>query len=140
MHEAAIASRILEKSLKMAWRKILETNDQGDSRSSSCFRIGSVTVRVGEFRNVESESLRFAFDALRKENAMTESAALEIEEVSASAFCKSGHNYHPEMDSYYCCPACGSGIESISEGKELEIICVQLEELQGMNQIVAEVT
>jgi hydrogenase nickel incorporation protein HypA/HybF len=84
MHEMGIASSILD-----AVRKELQ-------RYPGC-RAAKVNVRIGEFAGVDSESLRFCFDAMVKDSPLAplelgvdarggdelDLGSLELEEISA---------------------------------------------------------
>ncbi len=87
-----------------------------------------VHVIVGEFRNVDSEALTFAFDSLKGLYNETTSCALELETISARALCHDhGHAYHPTLERAFSCEKCGSGIGELACGKELDIINISLE-------------
>lgn len=127
MHEATIAQFILEKSRQISRREIAKIDESEEAEDQLV--IANVCIRVGEFRNVELESLVFAFDALKKDDFLTEQASLEIEFIRMVALCKNGHRYHPDAEDFFACPECNQGIETILEGKELEITNVKMEEL-----------
>lgn len=89
--------------------------------------IKSIKVRIGAFRNVDPESLLFAFQSLKGESDLTRDCDLLIEPVSAVARCSiSGHEYHPLAEEYYCCTICGGGIGELICGKELDIVEVKI--------------
>lgn len=110
MHEAAIAKNILE-----SLQKRLQTLPGGS-------QITDVEIRVGEFRNVDPESLQFAFNGLRKHYASCEQCALKIEMRTAMARCAlADHLYQPRLDNGFRCTECGGGIKMLEEGEELHI-------------------
>lgn len=122
MHEATIAQLILLRSIEIASIK----NEP----------IVSIRIRVGRFRNVDPESLLFAFQSLKREYDPTTNAELSIESVSALARCSiGGHQYHPSADDYYCCTICGGGIGELLNGKELEIIAVETTINDNSNEV-----
>ncbi|MBX9878810.1 MAG: hydrogenase maturation nickel metallochaperone HypA [Candidatus Obscuribacterales bacterium] len=110
MHETAIAKAILDRI----------TDRLGNLRSTS--NATSVQVRVGEFRNVDPESLSFAFDSLKKEYPTCIACTLNLELIETRALCKDGrHEYKASADNAYRCPNCGSAIGTLVSGEELHI-------------------
>ncbi len=116
MHEAKIASLILEKAaLKAA------------QQSANC-DVNEIELAVGSFRNVDAESLLFAFNSLKDEYPNFATANLKIQIIEASALCYSnGHLYHVDLHKNVTCPICGSGIGTLESGQELEIRRIKLE-------------
>lgn len=115
MHEAKIASLILEK----ASNKL--------SEFAYVNEVKSIELVVGKFRNIDIESLNFAFDALKSEKKFFEKTILQIEEIDAIAICeKNGHSYAIDFESGFACPLCGAGIDKLRSGQELEIRKIQL--------------
>jgi hydrogenase nickel insertion protein HypA len=114
MHEATIASNILN---------VVQARLQRHPST----RARSVTVLVGEFRNVDEEALRFAFDSLKHsipDCSVCELIVLESRLVARCA--QKNHLYEPSPDEYYRCH-CGSGMGTIQKGQELEVIGCTLE-------------
>lgn len=110
MHEAAIAKSILDRI----------NNQLANLQKSS--KAASVDVRIGEFRNVDPESLSFAFDSLKKEYGTCQTCALNLELIEARALCKDGrHEYRASADNAFSCPQCGSAIGALLSGEELDI-------------------
>ena len=116
VHEATIATNILESiSRRMA------------SFDQPVFA-RSVHVRIGEFRNVDFESLRFAFDSLKDLNPACAGCVFVPELVAAIALCrKQQHKYHPDPASAYRCSECDGGIGILLAGEELAITDIELE-------------
>lgn len=115
MHEASIADSIL----RLAANKMKSTPNTA--------AVKSVSVIVGEFRNVETESLQFAFDSLKSMYEGLSHCELELESVKPRALCsKNKHHYSPCFQNKYCCDKCGSGIGKIVCGEELEVVKICL--------------
>ncbi len=115
MHEATIAKSILN----IASAK-LRRNQNAES-------VIKVQIIVGEFRNVDIESLQFAFDQLKELQDGCNSCKLEAETIQARAICVSGHHtYRPVLDNAFKCEVCGGGIESLLCGEELDVVGVTL--------------
>ncbi|HEY9869673.1 MAG TPA: hydrogenase maturation nickel metallochaperone HypA, partial [Candidatus Obscuribacterales bacterium] len=90
MHEATIAAKILEG----VSARIERLDPAGRAR---CVR-----VRIGQFRNVDSHSLAFAFNSLKKSYPTCAACTLVLEAVAAVALCRSGnHRYQPSPDMAY---------------------------------------
>lgn len=116
MHEASIAESILQ----IASKRLQQTENTD--------RIISVHVLLGEFRNVEPESLQFAFDSLKTFYDGLEDCKLILELVETRAYCQGPdrHMYSPTFETHYCCEKCGSGMGELICGEELEIIKISL--------------
>lgn len=114
MHEATIASNILDAvALKLA----------AHPGTEAC----AVSVLIGEFRNVDSESLIFAFDAIKESVAGCQNCTLNIQVSNVVALCReSGHKYSPSAAAAFICP-CGSAMGEILTGGELDILGYTLE-------------
>lgn len=113
MHELAIAQNIL---------KIIETRLPVQPEQPEATILQSVHIVIGEFRNVDPQSLEFAFDALKTSSPACNKCRLQIEIQTALAHCaSSSHSYRPSLDNGFRCTECGAGIGSIERGEELEI-------------------
>ncbi|QQR59528.1 MAG: hydrogenase maturation nickel metallochaperone HypA [Candidatus Melainabacteria bacterium] len=116
MHEAKIASLILQKASKQI------------EPYAKALRVQNIELAVGKFRNVDIESLRFAFNALRSDFSLLSEAVLDITEVDAHAYCAANlHEYLIDCKNNFACPFCGSGVGRVSSGQELEIRKIKLE-------------
>jgi hydrogenase nickel incorporation protein HypA/HybF len=108
MHEAALAKEIIERAIEL---------------NGSVVPVRSISIRVGEFRNVDRESLTFAFNAMRAFYAGIADTELLIEIIPLEAFCKNnGHRYRPDAKLYFACPECSGPIGEIISGQELDIV------------------
>ncbi len=116
MHESAIAKSILEIVVQRLQSLDAEANAH------------SVSVIFGEFRNVEPESVSFAFDNMKQFYQGTLNCQLSISTIAAVAKCQDhGHKYHPRAVDAYRCPDCGSGIKDLLQGEELDVVNVVVE-------------
>jgi hydrogenase nickel incorporation protein HypA/HybF len=115
MHEASIADAILQStSAKLA-------------STPNAVLVTEVRVQIGEFCNVDPESLQFAFDNIKDLYQGTAKCRLTIETVPASAKCLSNkHFYHPEFKNAFCCQICGSGIGKMLDGEEMNIVSIRM--------------
>jgi len=115
MHEAKIASLILNK-----------TNERL-SGYEDCKRVELIKIAVGKFRNVDNESLQFAFESLKSDFFYLKEAKLEIEEIEIAVLCeKNEHRYIVDFAHEVRCPECGSGVGKFETGQELEIRKIQI--------------
>ena len=116
MHESAIAKSILEIVAQRLQSIGVGANAQ------------SVNVIFGEFRNVEPESVSFAFDNMKQFFPGAANCLLSISKIAAVAKCRENrHKYHPEATEAYQCPTCGSGIGELLQGEELDVVNVVVE-------------
>lgn len=115
MHEATIAQSILN----ILSSRLAITPDAG------C--VSNVAVKIGDFRNVDSESLIFAFNSLKSLYAGLSTCTLDIESIKTQAWCsKAGHRYNPSIERGYCCDQCDSGIGQLICGEELDVVKITL--------------
>lgn len=113
MHEATIAQSILN----MAAIK-------RDSLPASACAI-RISVQIGEMRNVEKDSLDFAFENLKSLYKGFENCHLEMNLIKARACCRQAdHQYNPRFENAFCCEQCGSGIGKLVAGEELDLVNV----------------
>jgi Zn finger protein HypA/HybF involved in hydrogenase expression len=111
MHEATIAQSIL----KIAATKLEETGP-----AASALKI---CIKVGQFRNVDEDSLNFAFDNLKGLYRGFGACQLESQCIKTQAWCRrSHHRYNPCFENAFCCEQCGSGIGEIICGEELDFV------------------
>lgn len=115
MHEATIAQSILN---------IASSKLKGTPNAES---VVEIHIIVGEFRNVDIESLEFAFDQLKSLNPGCGACRLKADVVSSRAVCLKGdHVYHPEFERVFRCEICGDGIGKLLSGEELDVVGVTL--------------
>jgi Zn finger protein HypA/HybF involved in hydrogenase expression len=126
MHEGTIAQHILE----FAEQRLDKIGAQAGRPTSDGVNglNPTVCIAVGEFRNVDPESLTLAFDAMKSDYLGLRQAVLQIELVEAKARCLAGkHEYRPRPSDLFQCPVCSSGIGTMLTGEELEMRNVKLE-------------
>ncbi len=110
MHELSIAASIVERILEFAQTYPLR-------------RVMEVRVVIGELTCVESEQLRFSYEAITKETAI-EDSTLTIERADASVTCPhcgySGRPKYWDNIATLQCPVCGQATEAVT-GHECSI-------------------
>lgn len=108
-------------------REILNTVEDA-ARGAGASRVVSVSLRIGDMCEVVPEALDFAWETLRAERTLTETAELTVEEVSPESTCRDcGVTF--DHDRFHCrCPECGSANTRLLRGRELEITSMEIEE------------
>jgi hydrogenase nickel incorporation protein HypA/HybF len=112
MHEIGI----MESILQIAKQK---------TSLAGATRIHRLKLRVGKLSGVTSESLQFAFDAL-KQNTLAADSTLEIEMVAAVCRCSDCDMEFETADFNYNCPHCHNVSPFLVSGKELELISIEI--------------
>ena len=114
MHELGIVSGILDVAVRTA-------------REAGASRAVSVTVRIGDLCEVVPESMDFAWEVLRDEDPLTASAKLLVEHVPPRSACTAcGAEF--DHDRFHCrCPMCGSAETRLLQGRELDIVSLEIE-------------
>lgn len=113
MHEVTIAQSILQ--IAASKRENLPANAFATK----------ISVRIGEMRNVENDSLDFAFENLKTLYEGFENCHLEMNLIKARAWCRqANHQYNPRFENAFCCEQCGSGIGQLIAGEELDLVDV----------------
>jgi hydrogenase nickel incorporation protein HypA/HybF len=113
MHELSLAESMLE---------LIES--AAITQQFTCVRV--VWLEIGCLACVESDALRFCFDAVTRDT-VAQGARLEIIEIPASATCRECGNVYSCGNLPDACPACGSYQVAVSGAgamrlKELEVI------------------
>ena len=107
MHEMKVASEIIIFSEK-------------EMRERGFRQLNEIGIKIGALSCVDPGSLRFAFDVLKKETALSD-AELKIEHVSIEAVCESCEKSFTIDDFVFVCPHCGSNEVRTIKGDELLI-------------------
>ena len=108
MHEVSIMQSVME----MAIGKLGEAGYQ---------KIDSITLRIGGATGILTDSLRFAFDALKPGTPVC-GAVLHIEEVPVGGVCLGcGEGFSTPEKFVFSCPLCGHERIRITQGRELDL-------------------
>lgn len=107
MHEMSIAEGIIQ---------IIED----EARKQSFTRVKQVWLEIGRFSGVETEALRFCFDAVTK-GGVADGSALEIIDIPGKAWCMVCADNVEVDERYDPCPKCGSYQLQVTGGEELRI-------------------
>lgn len=111
VHEATIAQSIIN----------IASSRMRDDHSLEA--VLNIEVGIGEFRNVDPDSLTFAFDWLKASQKPLSACHLSTRLIAAQALCRgSQHKYRPSADLSYRCPLCREGMGKLLAGEELDIL------------------
>lgn len=88
-------------------------------------RVRSVRLEIGRLAAVETEALRFAFEAVAR-GSVAEGAALEIIDVPGAAWCMKCGDTVPIAARGDACPRCGSYQLQLGAGTELRVSELEL--------------
>jgi hydrogenase nickel incorporation protein HypA/HybF len=116
MHEVSIVQGMLEIAID-------------NCRKGGYKGIESIRVKVGKASGVLTDSMMFAFEAL-KTGTIAEKAVLTIDEVPVSGFCNDCKNDFTVQENYVIteCPKCGSASLRIDTGRELNVYEMEVTE------------
>jgi hydrogenase nickel incorporation protein HypA/HybF len=114
MHELSIALNILEMAQAEAERRSVKVN--------------AVHLKLGALSGVVKESLLFSYDVASADTVL-KGSRLVIEEVPVAVFCSKCQAQRP-VDSVQrlCCTECGTPTSEIVQGKELELVALEVQE------------
>jgi hydrogenase nickel incorporation protein HypA/HybF len=113
MHEMSIAASMLEA-----------VRAESARHNAHVLAVG---VKVGELSGLDSESLRFCFDALVLDTDLAP-LALEIESLPWRHRCRRCAQDFAVLEYRTECPACGSAETEMTSGRELEFAYMEIED------------
>ncbi len=115
MHEVSIALGMVDELKRIA----KENNAQ---------KINIVTLRIGKLSGIVTDSLKFAFDAVKLEHPIMSSAEIVINEVSLVYQCDECSTTFETGDIYFpACKKCASYNLKMISGEEQDIENVEVE-------------
>ena len=114
MHELSIAMSIVELAEEEAERRGVQ--------------IDAVHLKLGALSGVVKEALLSCYE-MACENTPLQGSRLVVEEVPVVIFCPSCRAQHPLSSvQLFCCPECGTPCSEIVQGKELEVVALEIQE------------
>lgn len=113
MHEMSLCEGILQ---------IMQDN----AKSQSFNRVKTVWLEIGALSQVESEAMRFCFDAVMR-NTLADAARLEIIDVPGKAWCMQCCKVIQVKQRFDACPDCGSYQLQVTGGEEMRIRELEVE-------------
>ncbi|MFT6924675.1 MAG: hydrogenase nickel incorporation protein HypA/HybF [Psychromonas sp.] len=113
MHELSIAESIID---------LLEEH----AITHKFKKVTKITLEIGVLAGIEKSALFFCFDAAAQ-NSIAQGAQLLIEEKLAKGFCKHCQCQVTATDWYQPCPYCGQLLINITEGEQMNIKSLEVE-------------
>jgi hydrogenase nickel incorporation protein HypA/HybF len=90
------------------------------ARADGCSKVTAVWLEIGQLAAVETESLRFCFDAVTH-GSIAEGARLEIIVTPGQGWCMKCEGNVPVTTLYDPCPVCGSHQIQVTGGSEMRV-------------------
>jgi len=113
MHEMSLAEGVLQ---------IVEDA----ARSQGFARVKTVILEIGQLAAVETEAMRFCFDAVTR-GSIADGAALEIVDLPGQGWCMKCATTVPVTEQYGACPQCGSYQVQATGGTEMRVKELEVE-------------
>lgn len=114
MHELSIALSIVEIA-------------EEESRRRGGLRVTAVNLRLGSLAGVVKEALLSSYEMACADTSL-EGSQLVVEEVPAIIYCPACDARRPVSSAeWFCCNTCGSVASEIIQGKELEVVSLEVE-------------
>ena len=115
MHEVSIALGMVDELMNIA-------------RNNNAIKINSVKLKIGRMSGIVTDSLIFAFDAIKLEHSLLSDAEIVIEEVPSVCKCEDCNTSFQTDEMYFpSCSNCNSLHVRILSGEEQQIENVELE-------------
>jgi hydrogenase nickel incorporation protein HypA/HybF len=115
MHELSIAMSIVELA-------------QEESERRGGAQITAVHLKLGALSGVVKEALLSSYE-MACEDTPLQGSQLVIEEVPVVVFCSRCQAQHPPHSiQLFCCTKCGTPTSEIVQGKELEVVALEIEQ------------
>ena len=112
MHELSIALGIV---------KIAEA----ETRKAGAARVDVIELEIGRLAGIELDSLEFVWP-LAVENTLLQDARRKIHLIDGQALCMDCDRQFPIEHIYDCCPVCGSSVKTVTKGKELRVMALEV--------------
>ena len=113
MHEMSLCEGVLQ---------VLEEN----AHTQGYRKVKTVWLEIGALSGVETEAMRFGFDAVMR-GTLAEGATLEIIHKPGSAWCMQCTKTVPVSQRFDACPECGSYQLQVNGGEEMRIKELEVE-------------
>ena len=113
MHEMALAESVLQL--------VEET-----ARREQAQKVKLVVLEIGRLSSVETEALKFCFDAVTR-GSIAAGAAVEIVDVDGSGWCMDCAETVPLAEIWGACPRCGGHGVQATGGTEMRVKEIEIE-------------
>jgi hydrogenase nickel incorporation protein HypA/HybF len=115
MHELSIAMNIVELA-------------EEESQRRGGLRITAVHLRLGLLAGVVKDALLSSYE-MACEDTPLKGSQLVVEEVPGFVYCPVCEAQRPvRSPEWFCCSECGSVASEIVQGKELEVVSLEVEQ------------
>lgn len=121
MHELSIALNLVEIA-------------EDAARAAHATRVSVVRLRLGEMAGVVKDALFFAYD-IATQDTLLAGSRLEIEDVPLVIYCATcaTERQLPSMQ-LFACPVCGMPSADVRQGRELEIVSLEIEQEENTDE------
>jgi hydrogenase nickel incorporation protein HypA/HybF len=114
MHELSIAMSIVEMAEEESAKRGVQ--------------VTAIHLKLGALSGVVKEALLSSYEMAREDTPL-QHAELIIEEVPVVVFCQKCQQQRPlHSVQLFCCAECGAPTAEIVQGKELEVVALEVEE------------
>lgn len=115
MHEYSIISALIDLCEQHA-------------RENNALSVARVKIAIGERSGVELELLKSAFEALKSQSPLLESASLITQKEALELYCKDCDiHFRPKMLNLSTCETCKGHNVAITKGRELHLLSLELD-------------
>jgi len=121
VHELAIADSIVKTVLGEMTRRRLS-------------RIEAVGLRIGALSDIVPEALEFGFRALTADTILADTR-LDIERIPVRGHCSKCHVDFEVEKFVFICPECGAVEVKVSQGTELDVAYLEIDEPQELGEL-----
>lgn len=113
MHELSIVESLVEIA-------------EAAARDANAAQVKTVHLKLGEFADVVKEALLFAYDTVT-EGTVLGGSTLDVEDVPLIIYCtRCKQETPPVAVQLLACPRCGTFSNDIRQGKELELVSLEI--------------
>jgi hydrogenase nickel incorporation protein HypA/HybF len=115
MHELSIAVSLVEAA-------------QEEAARHGAAAVCAVRLRLGPLAGVQKEALLFSYD-LASEGTPLQGSRLIVEEMPVMVFCADCREVRPIRSlQSFCCATCGAPSAEIVQGRELEVVGLEIDQ------------
>ncbi len=114
MHELSIAKNLIEMA-------------ESAASSAEATRVTQLNLQIGRLSGVVNDALLFCFD-IAAQGTLVDGATLEIEMLPTIIHCTvCGQDSELPTVQRFRCPRCDSSSVNMTQGRELELVSIQVE-------------
>lgn len=113
MHEYSIVQALIEQCESLA------------QEHRAC-QVSKVSVKVGQLSGVDPYLLQTAFEAFKQNSDVCQQAELDMQIQAVEVFCLGCGETNRLSEHHYVCPACQSDRVTITDGKEMFLMQLEM--------------